>query len=412
MHVDIVEHLLVEKDRERAQSILNACVHCGFCTATCPTYLQTGNELDSPRGRIYLIKEMLETGQATDVTQQHLDRCLTCQSCETTCPSGVEYHSLLSIGRETVERLAPVNLKRSAQRWLVRRILLLPRLLEFSIACGLAFRPLLPKTWVRTWLVRRQLAAAENVNSGDRVLLQLGCVQPALRPDTDQALIRVLQHFGVAVETVRGSGCCGALSFHTSDEHLARRQAAENVDAWVEAQARGNLLAVVSSASGCGVQLKDYSQLLSEDKRAFDNFQDFREKVMDPAELILSLMRRQPENPLPNLQQLAQGQDLVFHCPCTLQHGLQLTGAVETIFSSMGIELPQVNDSHLCCGSAGSYSILQPKMANRLKQEKIENLQASEPKTIMTANIGCQIHLQSGTKTPVRHWLEIIAASL
>lgn len=422
MQVDIVQNLLSPAHHKKAKEVLNACVHCGFCTATCPTYLQTGNELDSPRGRIYLIKDMLETGAASAVTQHHLDRCLTCQSCETTCPSGVEYHALLAIGRETTETLAPNNAWRKLQRALLRLLTLARPLVFAGLRIARKLRIFVPESVVRTWLPDTQFeavnlsalaapqASAEST-SAPRVLIQSGCVQPALRPDTDRALAIVLAHFGVVAEFVTGSGCCGALNAHTGAEPQARRQAQENLAAWqaaIDRNRQSEVIAIVSSASGCGAQLSDYANLLADAPEAVAQAQRLTAKVRDPAAVIWALMQAHPERPLPSLN----GKNLSFHCPCTLQHALKESGRVEAIFAQLGVPLPTIQDGHLCCGSAGSYSILQPEMARALRAEKLENLQASEPAEIMTANIGCQLHLQAGTQKPVRHWLELLAEAL
>ncbi|UTA48413.1 glycolate oxidase subunit GlcF [Simiduia sp. 21SJ11W-1] len=426
MQVNLVENLLTEARQDKAQAVLNACVHCGFCTATCPTYLHTGNELDSPRGRIYLIKNMLETGEASEVTQTHLDRCLTCQSCETTCPSGVEYHALLAIGRETVDKLAPANRVRAASRWLIRKLMLNRPLVFGAFRIARALRALVPAALARTWLPRTRFDADWDYPArGDqgveqeqvrpaftrKVLVQSGCVQPALRPDTDRALAIVLAYFGVDVEFVTGAGCCGALNSHTGDEPAARAQALQNLSAWealLAAQKEAEVLAIVSSASGCGAQLADYPNLLMDDAGAQARARTLCSLLRDPAELVWWLMEQSPQTALPDLT----GENLSFHCPCTLQHALKLSGRVEQIFARMGVSLPAVEDSHLCCGSAGSYSLLQPAMARTLRDDKLDKLLASEPAQIITANVGCQLHLQGGTEKPVRHWLEILAEAM
>lgn len=434
MQVDILAGLLSDGDEKQARSILNACVHCGFCTATCPTYLQTGNELDSPRGRIYLIKEMFETGSASDITQRHLDRCLTCQSCETTCPSGVEYHHLLAIGRATVEALSPRSLWARAQRRALRKILLSPNFLRVVWTLGRCLQMCLPDSIRRTYFVRLHpqkvaddrtepqlddAALYENIDRfGDgvddsivkqpRVILQLGCVQPLLRPATDSALEKVLAHFGVTVQRVSGAGCCGALSYHTGAEQAALHQARANIDQWWPLIEAGGVVAIVSTASGCAVHLKDYVTLLSDNAEYAHKARVVTDMMLDPAQLVSSLMEQKPECRLPALS----SPSVSFHCPCTLQHGQQLDGLVEGIFEQLGVRLPSINDSHLCCGSAGTYSVLQPDMANKLRAEKMANLLESHPAQIITANIGCQLHLQAATRKPVRHWLELIAEQL
>lgn len=416
MQVNLVKGLISDGDAKRAEEILNACVHCGFCTATCPTYVQTGNELDSPRGRIYLIKEMLETGEASRVTRTHLDRCVTCQSCETTCPSGVEYHHLVSIGRATSERLAPRNWPERAMRAALRRLMLSPRLFRALLSLGRMASPLLPVSMRRSyfpvrepdWLGTRE-PARDAESAVDAVILVSGCVQPALRPEIDTALARILDFFDVPLLTPRAAPCCGAASFHTSAEEQARDLARRNIDCWWELFQQRPIRAIVSTASGCGVHLKDYPALLKADPHYREKAQALAKLVRDPVELLDELVQQHP-------LQLSQAESaeakFVFHCPCTLQHGQKLSGRVEHLLAQLGFELPAVTDAHLCCGSAGTYSVLQPTMARALRRDKLANLQASEPDMILTANIGCQLHLQAGTAKPVRHWLEVLAERL
>ncbi|WP_250458838.1 glycolate oxidase subunit GlcF [Microbulbifer litoralis] len=414
MQVKLVEGLVSENDSRRAEEILNACVHCGFCTATCPTYLLEGNELDSPRGRIYLIKEMLETGEAGAATRTHLDRCVTCQSCETTCPSGVEYHHLVSIGRETVERLAPRSFPQRGLRALVRQLLLSPRLLRVLLGMGRLAAPLLPRRLRRVYFPSRRGGRAPVAAGGEEgpdsgaVLLMGGCVQPLLRPGIDSALQRVLAHCSVPVLQAPSAGCCGAASFHTSAEEQARDMARKNIDLWCSQLERRPLRAIVSTASGCAVHLKDYPALLADDPGYREKAQRIAALLRDPVELAEEVLR---ETPLDS--DLLGGLDnTVFHCPCTLQHGQRLGGRVEALLSRLGLQLPPVEDAHLCCGSAGTYSLLQPGRARALRKDKLRKLQATDPETILTANIGCLLHLQGGTDKPVRHWLELVADAL
>ena len=437
MQVNLIEGLLPQTEIRRAEEVLNACVHCGFCTATCPTYLQGGNELDSPRGRIYLIKEMLEQGSASAVTRTHLDRCVTCLSCETTCPSGVEYHKLVAIGRSASERLAPRGLWQRGMRWGLRKLLVTRGLFAALIRMGRWFSVLLPARVRRVYFpvgahqftrprnhtrsngqstpvqpVLRSGTFTQQVEAGT-VLLVRGCVQPSLRPQTDVALEKILQHSGIPVLHSSAANCCGAASFHTSGEAEARDLARTNIDAWWPLYQQGqdgntSLRAIVSTASGCGVHLKDYPHLLVDDP-------DYREKaailaalICDPVELLERVFAEVP----PVFGNRLRDLDLVFHCPCTLQHGQGLSGRVERLLQGLGITLPPVTDSHLCCGSAGTYSILQAGMSKRLRSEKLRHLQEHDPKSIITANIGCQLHLQGGTDKPVCHWLEILADAL
>ena len=416
MQVKIVENLVAAGDAARAERVLNACVHCGFCTATCPTYLLEGNELDSPRGRIYLIKEMLETGSASAVTRTHLDRCLTCRSCETTCPSGVEYHKLLTVGRDTVERLAPRAGTQRVVRSALRNLMLSPRLLGLLFAAGRIAAPLLPSGLRRTYFPLQRLSTAatyrniprdipDSDTAGGAVLLVRGCVQPILRPDIDGALLRILEHFKVPVTLSAAASCCGAASYHTSGEEQARELARRQIDHWWQLAEGGRLRAIVSTATGCGVHLRDYPLLLADDPEYRDKATELAQLVRDPVELLDGLLAQRP------LDLVAPDKEtrVVFHCPCTLQHGLGLSGRVEQLLHSLGVEVPAVRDSHLCCGSAGTYSVLQPDRAKSLRRKKLQALQESAPDLLLTANIGCQLHLQGGTETPVRHWLEYLA---
>ncbi|GAA5524450.1 lactate utilization protein A [Microbulbifer aestuariivivens] len=471
MQVRIVDDLLHPGEAKRAEAVLNACVHCGFCTATCPTYLQGGNELDSPRGRIYLIKEMFETGEASEITRTHLDRCLTCLSCETTCPSGVEYHKLVALGRATSERLAPRSLAQKSLRFLLRNLMVTRGLFPALIALGRPFAALLPETLRRVYFPRRDRPAespagspsaepaaktavaatvepaepapllpgieegkAEGKTEG-KVLLVRGCVQPSLRPQTDAAFVRILKALAVPVEESAAANCCGAASFHTSGEEQARSLARTQVDYWWQRLSEEPLRAIVSTASGCGVHIKDYATVLADDPEYCQRAEQIVSLVRDPVEVLeqvfdqLQVFEQVAEQDLEKHRHLKRGRNLeagieqqpqgataaesasrfVFHCPCTLQHGQGLSGRVEQLLGRLGFKLPAVEDAHLCCGSAGTYSVLQPSTARALRAEKLERLQAGNPKVILTANIGCQLHLQGGTETPVRHWLEVVA---
>ncbi|WP_237065354.1 glycolate oxidase subunit GlcF [Microbulbifer guangxiensis] len=419
MQVRIIEGLLHPWEAKRAEEVLNACVHCGFCTATCPTYLQAGNELDSPRGRIYLIKEMLETGEATEVTRTHLDRCLTCLSCETTCPSGVEYHKLVAVGRTTSERLAPRTPLQKALRRVLRILMVTPGLFRVLMAIGRPFGPLMPRALRRVYFpARRGQRASPATDSLRRsvttdpergkVLLVRGCVQPTLRPESDAAFLRILNALGVPVEESAAASCCGAASYHTSGEEQARSLARRQVNHWWQRLSKEPIRAIVSTASGCGVHLKDYATVLADDPEYRHKAEQIAQLIRDPVEVLEQVFGDQSFQ-FPNRD---ISHEFVFHCPCTLQHGQGLTGRVERLLSRLGISLPEVEDAHLCCGSAGTYSVLQPSMSRALRAEKLENLEASRPGTILTANIGCQLHLQGGTEIPVRHWLEIVAELL
>jgi len=390
---------------KRADSILRSCVHCGFCTATCPTYLLTGNELDSPRGRIYLVKELLEHGKVSQVTRTHLDSCLSCQSCETTCPSDVQYHELLNIGKHimTEEHAAP---------WLVRvkRTLLLAVLgsgktFALLVTLGRMFRFLLPGS------LARQLGQKNTNNSSPasrevherKVVLLGGCVQKALSPNTNQAATRVLNALKIEGTVIQNESCCGAMHFHSDKQNNGLERALQLV-AQLETELEIGAEAIVSTASGCGNFIKDYRQLFPDDELMQARLEKLQNKIMDISEFL--------HNENLALLNITASEKLVFHSPCTLQHGQKLPGLVERLLHELGFKLAPVTDSHLCCGSAGTYSLFQPKMARQLRDNKIKELTRKQTGKIATANIGCQCHLASGTNTPVRHWIEYLADAL
>jgi glycolate oxidase iron-sulfur subunit len=390
-----------------AQDVLRKCVHCGFCLATCPTYLVLGDERDSPRGRIYLIKQVLEGATPTATTRTHLDRCLTCRACETTCPSGVEYHKLLGTGREIVEARAPRGPFERLVRAALRAILSRRALFGPLVALGRAFSWLLPAS-LRRQLTdlsppRRRGPSPEKLDSllrgNDRkVLLLQGCVQPALRPRINAAAARVLDRLGIAAIEAPAAGCCGALREHLADAEGARADMRRLIDAWwphVEA----GVEAIVTTASGCGVQLRDYGRLLRDDPRYAAKAARVAGLARDLAEVIAAE---------PPLRAPPHAGAVAFHAPCTLQHGQRVHGAVEKLLAGAGIALTAVADPHLCCGSAGTYSILQPALARELRERKLAALAAGNPATIVTANIGCLTHLAAGTEVPVRHWIELL----
>lgn len=389
--------LLATSRGQEADNILRSCVHCGFCIATCPTYQVLGNELDSPRGRIYLIKEMLEGDAATAVTQQHLDRCLTCQSCETTCPSGVNYHRLLDIGREEIER-------RVKRGWLQRTMrrsmrLVMPYRYRFTplLRLGQLFRPLLPQALSRHIPQYKPASARPSPAHARKVILFEGCVQPGISPNTNAATARVLDKLGIACMSVRGEACCGALSFHigAQDEglHFARR----NIDAWWPHIQQG-VEAIVSTASGCGNFLSDYESLFKDEPSYAAKAKTIDGLLKDVSEVLAT-------TDLSRLK-LREGASVAFHCPCTLQHGLALKSTTQQVLSKLGFKLPTIKDEHLCCGSAGTYSIFNGEIADELLQRKLQALETSNPDVIITANIGCQTHLATRTDTPVKHWIE------
>jgi len=403
MQTSIPLQSLSHPDIAEANEILRTCVHCGFCMATCPTYQLLGSELDSPRGRIYLIKEMLETEHASDKTRLHLDRCLTCRSCETTCPSGVRYGRLIDIGREMVEKLAP----RSLYQKLLRKTMLavIPYTARMSVALALArvFRPLLPAE-LKKKIPAKQAATLTPVTSHARRMLVLeGCVQPLGTPNTNAAAARVLDRLGISLVSAQDTGCCGALNQHLSDSEGARAMMRRNIDAWwphVESGAE----AIVMTASGCGLMVKDYGHALKDDA-------DYADKAARISALTRDLSELLSRENLDAFAHIGQGMRVAYQSSCTLQHGQKLGGTVEAILRRCGYELTPVADSHLCCGAAGSYTLLQAKLSRQLLENKLAALQNGKPEVIASANVGCQMHLASASDVPVKHWIELLEQS-
>jgi len=386
-----------------ADAILRACVHCGFCTATCPTYQLLGDELDGPRGRIYLIKQVLEGDPVTQKTQVHLDRCLTCRNCETTCPSGVQYGRLLDIGRAIVERKVGRTPAEAAQRWGLRRALLSGGLFSAALSSARMLKGLLPRE------LRDQIPASEHAGMwpaprhARKMLLLEGCVQPSLKPNIDAATARVFDRIGISAIRVAGGGCCGAMSHHLSADDEARAIVRKNIDAWWPHVER-DVEAIVVTASGCGIMVKDYGRFMARDPSYVAKARRIADIARDPIEIVTAEWRR-----IAPLVAMDQGpQRVAFHPPCSLQHGMKIKGQVEEILQALGHSLLPVADAHMCCGSAGTYSVLQPKLAGELKANKLRALEASRPNVIATANIGCMTHLESGTRTPVQHWIELL----
>lgn len=388
---------------EEAESILRSCVHCGFCTATCPTYQLLGDELDGPRGRIYLIKQVLEGAPVTASTQLHLDRCLSCRNCETTCPSGVKYHDLLDIGRAVVDRQVPRPIGQRLLRGALRAVVPRPAAFKALMRASQALRPLLPAELKAKLPATVALGQRPPVRHDRRVLLLEGCVQQALSPNTNAATARLLDRLGISIEPIREAGCCGAVDYHLDAQAQGLQRARNNIDAWwpaVEAGAE----AIVQTASGCGAFVRDYGHLLAQDPR-------YAAKAARVSALSRDLVQVLQAEPLERLGRCAE-QRLAFHCPCTLQHALKLGGAVENLLTRLGFHLTPVPDGHLCCGSAGTYSLTQPALARQLRDNRLNALESGEPEVIATANIGCQLHLDGAGRTPVRHWIEIVEAAL
>jgi glycolate oxidase iron-sulfur subunit len=386
-------------DGPEAEAILRTCVHCGFCNATCPTYRLLGDECDGPRGRIYLMKSLLETGDATGRTRTHLDRCLTCRACETTCPSGVRYGRLADFARRVLDQQLPRPVSDRLQRWAVRSMFSHRR--RFALVWQLArwLRPALPR-FLRAKIVTTDAAGVWPLPRHRRGMLVLeGCVQPVLAPAIDAATARVFDRIGISLFPVPGGGCCGALSYHLGarDEGLACMR--RNIDAWYPWIERG-AEAVIVTASGCGLMVREYGQALRHDPRYAERAAAVSERVRDPGEILadedLSMLSIHSPGPV------------AFHAPCTLQHGVNLQGVVEDVLRAVGVELVPVAEAHQCCGSAGSYSMLQPKLATRLRTLKLAALQRNRPSEIVTANIGCLMHLAAGAEVPVRHWIQLL----
>jgi len=395
---------------QEAEAILRKCVHCGFCLATCPTYQLLGDELDSPRGRIYQIKQVLEGHAPTRETQLHLDRCLTCLNCETTCPSGVEYGHLVDIGRQIVERTVERPPADARQRALLRTGLSSP-LFGPALRLGQAVRGLLPETLKAKVPERREPGAWPRSTHARQVLLLEGCVQPSMAPNINAATARVLDAAGIQCLRPRGQGCCGAVKFHLADDAGGRAQMRANIDAWWPHIERGAVEAIVINASGCGVLVKDYGHLLRGDARYADKAARVSELTRDVSELLPDIVAALAGRVRPRAGVLA------WHAPCTLQHGQRLRGGVEQHLAALGFTLrPAAQEAHLCCGSAGTYSVLQPALSLQLRERKLNHLQgetaAERPAAILSANIGCITHLQAGTELPVRHWIEVLDEAL
>lgn len=398
MQTALLPELLNTPEGARADAILRSCVHCGFCTATCPTYQLLGDELDGPRGRIYQIKQALEGQNVTRETQKHLDRCLTCRSCETTCPSGVAYGELVDIGREFVDAKVKRPYMERAVRFLLRLIVPNPKLFTPLLRIGQILRPLMPSVLAKkTPLKQVRLPAPAASNHARKMILLDGCAQKAATPNTNLAARHILNDLGIETIMPAAQGCCGAVSQHLSAPDQAQDFMRRNIDAcwpYIEQGAK----AIISTASGCGVLLKDYGHLLAQDTAYAAKAARFSALVRDVGEILL-------EEDLSQFK-LKTPRKIAFHAPCTLQHGQQLQGKYEKMLADIGFELTKVKDSHLCCGSAGTYSVLQPKLAKQLRNNKLQALKGGD--LIATANIGCQLHLQTGTDQKIVHWLELL----
>jgi len=396
INVKYIDHLEISE----ADSILRSCVHCGFCNATCPTYQELGDERDGPRGRIYLIKQMLETGDVSEKTQTHLDRCLTCRSCETTCPSGVKYGRLAEIGRGIMEGQLERPIDQKVLRWLIRKVLPYPNRFGFFLRLGQLFRALLPRS-LKAKVPERQVKLSMPAQQHTRRMLVLGgCAQPAATPNTNIAATRVLDKLGISLFTAPEAGCCGAVSYHMPAHEEGLTFMRRNIDAWwphIEA----GVEAIVINASGCGSMVKEYGEKLKYDTAYAAKAKRVSELTKDLSEILI-------KEDLSQLELQGIGHKTAVHCPCSLQHAQQLGGVVEQILQQAGIELTRTQNGHLCCGSAGTYSILQPELSQQLLSNKLADLTIGNPEQIVTANIGCQLHLGTKSSVPVKHWIELL----
>ncbi len=409
MHTNLADFIRDTPQGREADAILRKCTHCGMCTATCPTYQLLGDELDGPRGRIYLIKQVLEGAAPTARTQLHLDRCLTCRACETTCPSGVQYGRLADIGRPLVEARVPRGPLESAWRSLLNAVIPRPALFNSLLTMGRLVRPLLPPSLSRKIPKGTAVHSWPKASHARKMLVLDGCVQPALSPATNAAAARVLDRLGISLVRAANAGCCGAVSFHLNAQDEALGYMRRNIDAWWPHIEQG-AEAVVITASGCGVMVKDYGHALAYDPAYANKAKRVSELTKDISEILVA--ERAKLKSLCTQHSALRTQRVAFHSPCTLQHGLKLQGAVEKLLGDLGYALSPVPDAHLCCGSAGTYSILQPELSQRLLENKITALVSGAPSLILTANIGCQAHLQTATALPVRHWIEALDESL
>jgi glycolate oxidase iron-sulfur subunit len=403
MQTRISNEILKTQAGRKAESILRSCVHCGFCTATCPTYQVLSDELDSPRGRIYLIKQLLEGAKPSVSVQQHLDRCLLCRSCETTCPSGVEYGRLLEIGRRHMADHYDRPLRQRVERWVMRKVIPNSHYFAILLRLGQALKPLLPQK-LGSKIPRRQTIAVNAWPKGNHkrnMLILDGCVQPSLAPTINLATAQVLNRLGISLIPTPTAGCCGAVALHLDDEEAAKQAAKHNIDCWWP-QLQAGAEALIVTASGCAQMIKDYDHLLADDPTYAEPARLLAARTRDIAEIIGN------ENLEPLKDDIMEGIRVAFHSSCTLQHAQGLGGCVEGILSRLGYQLTTVQDSHLCCGSAGTYSLLQPRLADELGRRKIQSLHAGKPHIIATANIGCLTHLQKHSTQPVIHWIELL----
>jgi glycolate oxidase iron-sulfur subunit len=400
MQTNLAAKIQQGKHAPEIESILRKCVHCGFCNATCPTYQLRGDELDGPRGRIYQMKQFFEGEPANAEMLKHLDRCLTCRACETTCPSGVQYSHLLEIGKQAIENELPRPAWDRLRRWGIVRFINSGKLFALTIRIGQSMAWILPRAIRQSIPLRQTLVTRTTATHPRKVLMLAGCVQPALAPNTNILAANLLDRLGLEVIEPQGKYCCGAAAAHTSAAEYGLRQARQLIDCWwphIEA----GVEAIVVTATGCGVSVRDYARLLADDPA-----------YAQKAARVSSLYRDLIELVEIEIESLAgfevPAKRVAVHTPCTMQHGLGINSRVERLLAKIGHEICQVEDAHLCCGSAGTYSMLQPALASQLRKNKINALSIDQPEVIATANIGCQVHLAQGNNTPVVHWIELL----
>ena len=406
MKTNLAESIRDTPEGKEANAILRACVHCGFCTATCPTYQLLGDELDGPRGRIYLMKELLEGGNVTERTQLHLDRCLTCRACETTCPSGVRYGRLVDIGRNIVEKQVGRGFTEALWRSTLKKVIEHPVLFNPLLRIGQLAKPLLPEALRRKVPPRLRATPWPAARHARRMLVLQGCVQPAIAPTINPALARVLDRIGISLVAAPEAGCCGAVAYHLNAQEEGMDFMRRAIDAWWPLVEQG-VDAIVMTASGCGTLVKEYGHLLEHDARYAAKAKRISELTRDASEVLYEHRDRLQERLAPAVRG-----KVAFHSPCSLQHAQQIRGFAETLLRAAGYELTAVPDAHLCCGSAGTYSITQPTLSRQLLENKVTALESGTPAAIATANVGCLAHIQTGTALPVRHWVELLDEAL
>jgi len=411
MQTNLADFIKGTPEGEEADAILRACVHCGFCTATCPTYQLLGDELDGPRGRIYLIKQVLEGVAPTRKTQLHLDRCLTCRNCETTCPSGVKYGRLVDIGRKVVEARVPRPLGEYVKRTTLKEFLRRGDLFKPAFKAGQALRPLFPRTLADKLQPARPPGRWPTRAHARKMLALAGCVHPAMAPNINAAAARVLDVLGVQLLEAPKAGCCGTLRYHMNDQEGGLDDMRRNVDAWWPYVEQGAVEAIVMTASGCGVTVKEYGHLLAHDPAYADKAARIAALTKDLSEILPEFEGEIAAAFASTMADRIQ-ERVAFHPPCTLQHGQQIRGKVEGVLRAAGVDVVLCAESHLCCGSGGMYSVLHPELGQQLRDRKLAHLAATGAQEIVSANVGCIGHLQSGTRTPVTHWIEFIDRAL